>query len=132
MEVFESMMSYTYKDFTIVQPYTLTANQVLNNVAIPIDKDSDFIWAGTMSNITGGSYGFQFQDSNANLLSSGYDGPFSTAAFTVGIGVPEVVLPNLICPAGSSIIINLINNTGGSNGPIYFLLRGQKRFVVNG
>jgi len=108
--------------------FTLTAGQVVNDILIQTDRDADFFWTVTEAVTTYLPFGFRFQDSSLNYLSDGYVGSFVFGS-QFGVGQPYITEPAIYCPAGSSIRLNLIELSGGSNGPNTLIIRGFKRFT---
>jgi len=108
---------------------TLNANQILLNQAIPLDTNADYFWfALTIKGpIPNQPFAVRFSDSTGYEMSDSF---ISSMLFTnnVGIGAPYVNEPVYWLPAGSSINVDLIEQSGATNGPIYFLIQGLKRF----
>lgn len=111
------------KSFTI----TLTANATVLNQAVQLDRDADFFWEAVAVQYTGQPFAVRFTDSTGYQLSDGFIGSFAFAAVT-GVGVPYVLPVPLFMPAGSAILLDLIEQSGSDNGPIQFLFMGRKRF----
>jgi hypothetical protein len=114
---------YFCKSFSVA----LTANQTLTNVPVNLDKDADFFWEAVLVNPPGQPFGVRFYDSSNYRLSDGFVGSFVFAA-NVGIGAPYVLLPAFFFPAGSSILMDLQEQSGSNNAGIQFLFLGKKRF----
>lgn len=114
-------------------PTTLTGLQSLPNIAIAVDKDSDFFlecieaaYQGNGGN-PGIPFSIKFTDSSFYQLSDGFQGSFMFAAAT-GLGVPYVLATPIFFPAGSAIYMQLVNDVNAENGPIQFIFSGRKRF----
>lgn len=118
-------------------PVTLTASQSLPNIAVPIDKDSDFFWEAVEVQYQGNGgnpglpFAVKFTDSSFYELSDGMIGSFAFAAAT-GLGVPYVLAGPIFFPAGSAILLNLLNQINAENGPLQFIFSGRKRFYGKG
>jgi hypothetical protein len=130
------LTEYEYKDFTLcyppnstLSPLTLTGNQVLNNIGVQCDKDADFFLEMIEANYTGLAYAATFIDHTQYALSSAPVGSFAFAAAQTGLAQPYCIMPSIMFPAGSAIIMNLIEQSGSTNGPIQFLFRGTKRYM---
>lgn len=119
---------YRDEDFAKFFQITLTANQVVNNVGVQLDKDADFIWEAVLAqNTSGFAYSIRFSDSSGYYLSDTQVGNFVLQANANGVGVPFVLPVPLFMAAGSAIICDFIEQSGNVN-TIQFLFRGQKRF----
>lgn len=127
--------NYQDKHYEVSYVVTLTALQVLQNVAVQLDKDADFLWEAVEAQYQGNignpgiPYAIKFADSSGYELSDGLTGSFMFASAT-GLGVPYHFTGGpFFFPAGSAIIItNLTNQVNATNGPIQFLFSGRKRF----
>ena len=121
---------YEDKDFGKLAVYSLTANQILLNQAVQLDKDADFILSAIeIQNAlgTGAPFSIRFADSTGYYLSDNFIGSFAFVD-SYGLGSPYVILPSLHFPAGSAILVDIQDLSGSNNGPINVLFRGQKRY----
>jgi len=123
------MPEYEYKDFTKCFTITLTADSTPNNIGVQLDKDADFFWEGVQATYTQQPYAATFFDHTQYALSNAPLGSYSFASAVVGCAPPRLILPSLFFPAGSAIIMNLVELSGSDNGPIQFLFRGTKRYI---
>lgn len=118
---------FSLKEFTIPYKVTLGAHQTLNNVAVEVDRDTDFYWVALLANYTGLAYSVDFTDATGQQMSNGALQSFAFAAYATGLAPPYVLQAPLFFPAGSAILLNLYELSGAENGPIQLLFRGFKR-----
>lgn len=114
---------YLPKSYTV----TLTAGQSLSNQIVQFDKNADFIWTGVSIQGTGQPFSIRFTDSTGYRISDAFIGSFAFTA-TTGIGAPFILPKPLFLPAGSAVIIDFLEQSGVTNGPIEVLFLGSKRF----
>lgn len=124
-------MEYEYKSFTKCYTITLAGNATPNNIGIQLDKDADFFLDAVQASYTGLPYAATFIDHTQYALSSGPVGSFAFAAATTGLAPVYEIIPAIMFPAGSAILMNLVEQSGSSNGSIQFLFRGVKRYVFD-
>lgn len=106
---------------------TLAPYQNLLNQQAPLYKDSDFFWMATTISGPNQPFAVRFRDSMGYQISDAYVSSMFYLANT-GIGAPSLYLPAAWMPAGSSIVIDLIEQSGSANGPILFLFWGLRRY----
>lgn len=98
----------------------VNANQVIPKFPLNIDTDADFMWRGLK-----GSMDFQFQllfyDPYNNQLASGLD----MAENILSIPQPGLMWPEVACPRGSVIQVDITEYTGNS-GTLKLALMGIK------
>lgn len=101
------------------------ANAVLTQVPLALDTDVEFYWRGNMGSL---DYQFQilFYDPWGNKLASGLD----LAENLLSKANPGVFFPEVICPRGSTPLIDITEYTG-SPGTLKLALLGVKRYVAN-
>lgn len=120
-------MNFVDKHFTKPVTVELTANQVLNDVQVPLDKDADFILSCIEASYTGLPWGIVVRDYSLYQLSDDYVGSFVFAA-NAGIA-PKYVFPAIRFPAGSQILLNLIERSGNPQ-TFQLLFTGVKRIYA--
>lgn len=123
-----SSIGVGYEDKHFGRSYTtnLGANQNLLNLQVPLDRDADFyLTCVTLQN--GGGFSFRLHDSTGYFVSDAYMDATSVFA-NQGIGAPYVFAPAFWLPAGSSMLIDLQEQTGNPQNGIAFLFQGLKRY----
>lgn len=125
---------FEYRSFTKSLTITLTPNQVLNNVAIPLDKDADFFWEATQALYTSLDAAIlpflvQFSDQSDYSLSNGLMPGCVYMAAQQGLSPVRLTMPAHWFPAGSAIFASFQEISGSMNGPIQFIFRGVKRYA---
>jgi hypothetical protein len=121
--------NYEFKHFTKCFTITLAGSATPNNIGVQLDKDADFFWEAVEATQTNQPYAATFIDHTQYALSSAPLGSYAFASAQAGLGQKRLIMPSIMFPAGSAIIMNLIEQSGSSNGPIQFLFHGTKRYM---
>ena len=128
-----SSIDSNFEDLLFLKSWavTLNANENLLNQTIPTDVNTDFFWFGvSIKGVTPNQpFAVRFSDSTGYQLSDAY---ISSMAFqegsNPGIGAPFIFPVSFWLPKGSSINVDLQEQSGTDNGPIEFLIWGLKRY----
>jgi hypothetical protein len=128
-----SSIDTMFEDLHFCKSWTVTldASENLLNQQIPLDANTDFFWfAITLKGVSPNQpFAVRFSDSTGYELSDSYiSSMFFQENSNVGVGAPVVFVPSFWMPAGSSIVVDLIEQSGATNGPIAFLIQGLKRY----
>lgn len=111
--------------------YTFQATVAANSqsqLQQSIENDADFAWRATVINLSTGNFAVKFSDSDFFNLSSG----FIVRDNILGDpSSPFPVFPEIIIPAGGRIGIE-IQELSGAQNTIEILLRGAKRYLLDG
>jgi len=103
----------------------VTASQIISKLPLKIDTDVDFRWRSQM-----GSLNYQFQirlyDPWGNPLSNS----LLMAELVLSKASPPVQWPEILCPAGSTPLIDITEYTGNP-GTLKLALLGVKRYMTN-
>jgi hypothetical protein len=104
----------------------VAANQIISQQPLQLDTDQDFRWRAVMGSL---DYQFEilFYDPWGNKLATGVD----LAENIVAKAQPGLFWPEVVCPRGSTPLVDIVEYTGNS-GTLKLALLGVKRFVANG
>jgi hypothetical protein len=106
---------------------TLAPNQNLLNQSVPLYKDADYYWFATSIQGPNQPFAVRFRDSSGYQMNDAYISSMFFQA-NIGIGAPSPLFPAFWLPAGSSIVMDLLEQSGSANGPIFFLFWGMKGY----
>jgi hypothetical protein len=123
-------IGYKDEDFSKLAVFSLTANQILLNQAVQLDKDADFVLTMIIINsgVTPVNFAVRISDSLGNYLNDNFIGSFALNNQGLFSANGYVLLPGMQFPAGSAILVDLQNQTNATIGPINFIFRGHKRY----
>lgn len=105
----------------------LTAGQTLLNYNVQLDKDADYILTAIYGK--GRGYAVRFSDQNGFYLMDNFMGSMAFSTASSEVGIPFVLPIGMYFPRGSSILIDLIEQTGAPNN-VSFTFHGIKHFVT--
>lgn len=133
-----------YFDFTTVALLNntgLATGAIIQNIQLPLQSDAPFLWKGVQVKGVNGAdpiVAVQFKDAHSNYLSDDfvpldlYVSPNGTSPQAGFLGI--VWEPPILCPAGSTIWLNLKNQTSGTQDitKVRLTLNGAKRRAIPG
>lgn len=102
---------------------SVSAAQVVNQLPLLIDTDADFYWRATMGNQPG-SFLMRFWDPFGNMLSDNLD----VQENVVSNVQPAVHYPEIYCPRGSTVKVDITNLLVKSSNTMKLALIGVKRY----
>lgn len=116
--------------YVLNTPAFLANQEILGN-EVGINTDSDFLMRGIVAPALASSGAlFRFYTSSGYYLSDGY---INASAYTYpGTAAPYAIWPEMLFPAGTRILTDIINNNGFGMNPFQILFKGVRRFNARG